>query len=282
LPDAAASWRADVTWLSKQVVVGLPLLEGLLHRPLVLDVDDAMWLARPLGAVAARFAAERATAVIVGNTFLASWYAQHNANVHVVPTSIDTLRFRPRRNDPGGPFVVGWTGSSATLPYLHGIERGLDAFFESQPRARLLVICDKAPSFSGRTREHVDFLPWSEHNEVAGLATMSVGIMPLVDDDMARGKCSFKMLQYMATAIPVVVSPVGSNAEILAKADVGWAAAASSADAWVTALDACSRDHERARRLGFAGRALVEREFSITVSSRKLADLFHAVLAPRV
>src|SRR6185369_10063226 len=49
LPHAAASWRADVTWLSKQVVVGVPSLEGLLHRPLVLDVDDAMWLARPLG-----------------------------------------------------------------------------------------------------------------------------------------------------------------------------------------------------------------------------------------
>jgi glycosyltransferase involved in cell wall biosynthesis len=277
LPEAVASWRADITWLSKQVVVGVPSLEGLLHRPLVLDVDDAMWLARPLGSAAARLAAKRADAVVVGNGFLAAWYGQHNANVHVVPTSIDTARFIPGDHQPDAPFVIGWTGSAATLPYLEGIERGLDAFFESNPDARLLVICDEPPHFSGRSRQHTELLPWSEHSEVAGLSRMSVGIMPLLDDDMARGKCSFKMLQYMASAIPVVVSPVGSNAEILAKAEIGWAA--SSVDAWVHALEACMRDRERARRLGLAGRELVEREFSVDVSSHKLAQVFRAVHA---
>jgi glycosyltransferase involved in cell wall biosynthesis len=275
LPAAAATWRADVSWLSKQIVVGTPSWEWALRRPLILDVDDAMWLAKPFGAAAARRAAEAAQVVVVGNRFLGAWYAQHNRDVRVVPTSIDTARFKPQPGDLGQPFVVGWTGSRATLPYLEAIQGALDGFFDAHREARLLVICDEPPRLSGRTRHHVDFVRWTPESELAGLARVSVGIMPLPDDDIARGKCSFKMLQYMACGLPVVVSPVGSNAEILEQGEIGWAA--SDSEAWVSALDTCQRDPERAARLGNAGRVLVEREFSVESSAKKLADVFHGV-----
>lgn len=48
--------------------------------------------------------------------------------------------------------------------------------------------------------------------------------MPLIDDEWARGKCSFKMLQYFSAGIPVVASPVGMNNKILESADVGYSA----------------------------------------------------------
>ena len=45
----------------------------------------------------------------------------------------------------------------------------------------------------------------------------------------------------------------------------------------VPRLSSCQRDPEGAVRLGNAGRALVEREFSVESSAKKLADVFHGV-----
>lgn len=272
VPQVIATWSADLTWLSKQLVVGVPSWERLLHGPLVLDVDDAMWMARPSGASAARTAARAASAVVVGNRFLERWYSQHNRKVVLIPTSIDTARFSLVSSPSWDPFTIGWTGSRATLPYLEAIEPALNAFFEQQPTARLLVVCDAPPRFHGRARHHLDFEAWTSERESELLGRMSVGIMPLLDDELARGKCSFKMLQYMARGLPVIVSPVGSNADILGQGEVGWGA--SGTDEWVYALRDCWKDPARAARLGRNGRALVESHYSANLAVEKLARLF--------
>jgi glycosyltransferase involved in cell wall biosynthesis len=231
-----------------------------------------MWMARPSGVLAARTAARTASAVVVGNRFLEGWYSQHNRNVVLIPTSIDTGRFSLIASLFRDPFTIGWTGSRATLPYLEGIEPALNAFLDQQPTARLLVVCDAPPRFHGRVRHHLDFEVWTPERESELLGRMSVGIMPLPDDELARGKCSFKMLQYMARGLPVIVSPVGSNADILGEGEVGWGA--SVTDDWVDALRDCWRDPERAARLGRNGRALVENHYSADVAVEKLARLF--------
>jgi glycosyltransferase involved in cell wall biosynthesis len=93
--------------------------------------------------------------------------------------------------------------------------------------------------------------------------------MPLGRGEWAKGKCAFKMLQYLSCGVPAVVSPVGMNTQVLAMADVGLAADAE--DEWVDALLALQRDPGRARALGANGRALMERSFSIPVVAAQLA-----------
>ena len=52
--------------------------------------------------------------------------------------------------------------------------------------------------------------------DLAGLRiSFDVGIMPLPDEPWPRGKCGFKLIQYMACGLPVVALPVGANAEIV-------------------------------------------------------------------
>ena len=97
---------------------------------------------------------------------------------------------------------------------------------------------------------------------------MSIGIMPLSDDQSTRGKCSFKMLQYMAVGMPVVVSPVGMNNEVLSKGDIGYAAV--SADDWYNALEALYDQEQLRTKLGQAGRKVVEQQFSSEMVAQKL------------
>ncbi|MGH8402356.1 MAG: glycosyltransferase, partial [Gammaproteobacteria bacterium] len=104
------------------------------------------------------------------------------------------------------------------------------------------------------------------------LQDLDIGLMPLEDSEWTRGKCAFKMLTYMACGVPVVVSPVGMNAQVLAKGDIGFGV--SNQTEWVDALSALLAQPELARRKGAVGRAVVEQYYSVAV----LADQFAAIL----
>ena len=139
------------------------------------------------------------------------------------------------------------------------------------PDARLVVSAEAMVDLPGVPADRVDFVAWSPDTEADVLRRFDVGIMPLPDTDWTRGKCAFKMLQYMACGVPAVVSPVGMSAQVLDMADVGLAA--SSEDEWVEALLTLHRDRDLAQTLGRAGRALAEKSFSVPVISRQLAAI---------
>ena len=213
--------------------------------------------------------------IIAGNAYLADWYSQYNANVRIVHTAIDTARFVPAEHEPDA-FVIGWTGSSWTLPYLESIEDSLHQFMSLHPDSKIRVIADRAPAFQRINARQVEYVSWSPENEAVSLRGMSVGLMPLPDDDWTRGKCSFKMLQYMSCGIPTVVSPVGLNADILHMGDSEIAVTRESD--WVAALDAYYTDTAKAREAGKIGRQIVEQHFSRRVITEQLAEIFHSLV----
>lgn len=268
LPAAARSWRADVTWLEREIMPGRLTLEPLLHRPLLFDVDDAIWLLSAGHERATRAVARRAACVLAGNDFLADWFGSVAPAVERVWTAIDTARFVPRAR-PGGRFVVGWTGSGSSIRYLAAIAGPVGRFLAEAPEARLVVVSDVFVPLPGVPSERVDLVPWSPAAEAAVIGEFDVGLMPLGRGTWAKGKCAFKMLQYLACAVPAVVSPVGMNAQILAMAEVGLAA--DDDDGWVEALLTLYRDRDRAGTLGRQGRALAERDFSVPVVAAQLA-----------
>src|SRR5438874_1070790 len=98
----------------------------------------------------------------------------------------------------------------------------------------------------------LDVRGWSESTEVAELQRFDVGIMPLRDAPMERGKCGYKLIQYMACGRPVVASPVGASRQIVEHGTNGFLA--STAAEWVAALRAL-QDPALRRRMGAAGRA---------------------------
>jgi glycosyltransferase involved in cell wall biosynthesis len=275
IPGVLDSWRSSITWLERHLLAGCHTFEWFLKRPLVFDVDDAIWLTPPFGRSAAKTVAKQADVVLAGNRYLADWFSSFAHDVHVVPTAVDTERFKPGTTEKKcetGPFVIGWTGIAWNLSYLKAIEGALSRFMQQFSDAELLIIADKSPTFQALPAERIRYLPWSADMEVKALRQMDVGLMPLPDNEWTRGKCSFKMLQYMACGIPVIVSPVGMNAEVLALGQSGLAATKDAE--WYEALEYLYKNRGPAYKYGQNGRSIVENYFSRKVISAQLAEIF--------
>ena len=272
LPGLLASRFSQITWLERELYPGRFTLESMAGSKRLFDVDDAIWLeGQP------HFSeqiAARSFGVIAGNQFIADHYRQYTEHVWLVPTSVDTNLWKPveRQTDP---WTVGWIGSRSNLKFLHMIEEPLAAFLADHSDARLLVVCDEKPEFKKIMAAQWRFAQWSADREVELVQQMNVGLMPLPDTDWARGKCSFKMLLYMAVGLPVVVSPVGHNREVMHWDDVGFAA--TTATEWYDALSSIFKDSRLADRLGQAGRTVVETHYSVAVNAQVLATIFREV-----
>lgn len=247
-----------------------PLMPGwleraLLRHPYIYDCDDAFYLKyrrgrlgalRPLLGGKFDTVMRGAAAVTVGNAALADYAANFNPKTVRLPTVVDTRRYVPVSHESDGVFHVGWIGSPSTAPYLNELVEPLVAIGREGP-VRLIVVGGKGPSIPG---VEVVEASWSEQTEVELINGFDVGVMPLPDDEWARGKCAFKLIQYMACGVPVIGSRVGANLEVVTPA---CGALATDAAEWTTALRMLRDQPECARRMGEAGRERIEAHYSL-------------------
>ena len=271
----------DVALIHREAFpVGFPVFERsiqALGTPYVYDLDDAIYL--PPGGKP-RFSAFRhqkaegiarhARIVTAGNRYLADWARRHNDDVRLIPTTIDTELYRPSSNsDPDAPLCVGWSGSHHTAGYLDAIAPVLREL-QQEKGVRLRVIGDERFSIPGA---EVEALPWREESELEDLWQIDVGLMPMPDDQWARGKCGLKALQYMALEIPAVISPVGVNVEI---ARGGAALLASSPHEWREAILGLIESAERRSKQGALGRKRVEEGYSVRANLTRYREALDA------
>jgi glycosyltransferase involved in cell wall biosynthesis len=276
---------ADAVWLEKEVFPWLPWIveRAFLPRsmPLVVDCDDAIFHRydrHPLGLVRMALGSKidavmrRADLVIAGSRYLADRARRAGAcRVEVIATVVDLKRYpaaRPKAN--AGATVIGWIGSPKTAPYLHSVERLLSRI----PGISCVAIGAREDQVGGGP-----FVarPWSEASEVELLRGLDIGIMPLPDEPWTRGKCGYKLIQYMACGLPVVASPVGVNTHIVRHGENGFLA--STEGQWVEALARLVARPDLRRRMGSAGRELVETKFSLQVLAPRLEGLLRSLIA---
>ncbi len=286
--------RFDVVFIQKKLLP-VPLLSGLrrLNPRLVFDFDDALF-ARPTDLSEAAWAWRSASdarrfertlrdvrLVVAGNGYLAEHARRRNPRVAVIPTAIDLERLPPLppRRRPADRVVLGWTGRSATLPSLDLIREALAALSRKVGERFLLRVVadgvDRAPcEIPGLVVENVVWTLAAEYTVIDGF---DIGLMPLADDPWSRGKCGFKLLQYMSRALPVVASPVGVNREIVEDGANGFLAA--SEGAWTEKLAALIEDPALGARMGKAGAETVAASYSFSAVIPRLAALLAEVAA---
>lgn len=267
--QAVRSHRYDRVLLQREMLSSYATLERVTGRPRILDIDDAIHLLR--GGDFIRRIAGACDRIICGNPWLADIYGGWNRNVVILPTGIDADRYCPvdTNDDTRGNVVIGWIGTAANFPYLEAIAPALGVILRRYPHVSLRIVSNAAPVLSGIDPTRWRFEPWSEAREIAEIQATDIGLMPLADTPWARGKCSFKMLQYMACGKPVVVSPIGMNADVLAMGDLGIGARGS--DEWIDALDFLVASPRQRSQRGQVGRMVIEKIFSLDVLAPQLA-----------
>ncbi len=279
------SRRFDVLWLEGELWPRLPAWgEALLWRlgiPYVVDYDDAIFhrydhhpnalyralLGRKIDAVM-----RRAALVSAGNDYVGDRARRAGARrVEYLPPAVDLDRYAvapPARNPV---FTIGWIGTRTSSAYLPLVQPAL-ADLCRNGRARLVLV-GSGPVDLGSIP--VEVRAWSAETEVADIQSFDVGIMPLPDNPITRGKSGLKLVQYMACGRASVASPVGVNTRIIQDGKTGFLA--STSDGWIKALNALAENEDRRRAMGEAGRSDVESQYSVQVTTPRLAALLHEV-----
>lgn len=279
--------RFDLIWFEKELLPWLPAwfeLNFLPHRiPLVVDYDDAIFHnydQNRLGIVRAFLGQKidrimkRADIVIVGNDYLSERAFSAGARrVEYLPTVIDMERYEVIPAVIQKPVTVGWIGTPWSLRYLSLIEPVMTQI-SSAGLARFVVVGANEKQIGNLP---VEVRPWSEGTEVSEIQQFDIGIMPLPDEPFERGKCGYKLIQYMACGVPVVASPVGVNLTLVRDGVDGFHAAELAN--WHEALHRLCVDASLRHRMGASGRARVEVEYSLDVAAPRLEAMLRSVVA---
>ena len=256
---------------------GPPFFERLircLNPRMVYDIDDAIW--EPPAHVSSPFLrwvdfgwvrkmAAMCAHGVVGNAYLESCVREYNPHVTIVPTCIDMEKHAQKPYpEKTGPVVLGWTGLKDNLGYMDIIEPVLQDLAKKYDI--VLSVATGAEYHLEGVQVHNEY--WVMEREIAYLTEADIGLMPLKDTPRARGKCAFKALQYMGVGTPVVLSPVGMNADVVEDGVTGFLA--DSPEEWRDKLERLISDAALRRRMGEAARHAVEQAYSHQANYPKL------------
>jgi glycosyltransferase involved in cell wall biosynthesis len=274
--------RHDVVVLFKTIgfnEIELSLLQRA-NRRIVFDFDDAVMFReqkhrRPVRAKTFKKflrTVRHCEAVVAGNDFLACFAEACGRRAVILPTSIDLTKYRLKEHRDGLGLTIGWLGLSDGLPYLRHIQPALQNLTARFPGLKLKVISDKPLQLAG---VHVENEPWRLETEQSNLASFDIGIMPLWDSVWTRGKCGYKILQYMGVGTAVVASDVGVNSQIIAHGQNGFLA--RSVEDWVETLGSLISDADQRKAFGIRGRDLIEQRYSLETFAQGYVKLLREV-----
>ena len=204
-------------------------------RKYVLNFDDLVWEKyKKLPLLKNKF--DRlicnAAGVITANHLLFEHAKALNDNVILIPTVVDLEHYQTKVPCAVNKLKAAWIGTPVTyrecfLPFAD-IFKTLckETEIEFQIIAR-----DNLPVIDGVDMTCVN---WSAEKEAELLSACDIGIMPLCDDAFSKGKSAYKLIQYAATGLPAIASPVGENQYFITHGKNGFLA--NSAEEWVNAV----------------------------------------------
>lgn len=275
---------ADAVFVQKRLSNGLEL-EFLKRaaRNLIYDFDDAVMYKDDAASSSEssrqmerfRQMVQSANLVIAGNSYLKNQADKfHPEEICVLPTPVDSRLYPPQAlNGEKSEIVLGWLGSRSTLKYLADIIPALEELGRRFPAVKLKIVAD---DFFEMREMTVVKVPWTPVGEVAALYSFDIGLMPLRDDVWTRGKCGFKLLQYMAVGLPVVCTPVGINAEIVDDGVTGYWAWTSSD--WVDKVERLISNPRLRADMGQRGQSKLQSLYSLEVTAAQFVNAIVRVI----
>ena len=280
--------RPDLIWIEKELLPWVPAaIERLVRSKtaVIVDYDDAVFhrydhhdfaiVRRMLGGKVDAVMRD-ADMVTAGNAYLADRATMAGCrDVRQLPTVVDLNRYGAAPVRGEGAVVVGWIGSPATADYLQMLAPVLHRLSRER-RIRCVAVGARDDQLRGTPFRA---MAWSETEEASQVASFDIGLMPLPDAAWERGKCGYKLIQYMASSLPVVASPVGVNMEIVTNGENGYLAGTDGE--WLSALRSLVDDASLRAQMGAAGRRRVSDWYSLQAQSPRLIEMFASVASRR-
>lgn len=211
--------------------------------------------------------------IIVCNKEMDNLVRRYNPNVTVIPTSIDTEKFRVKdrcafNKEP----VLGWIGSHTTAYCLRQLEKVFLRLAERYDFCLKIVGAGNNFRLPGVKIVQRD---WSLQNDVENFQSLDIGIYPLPFDERSRAKTPFKTIQYMSVGVPCVVSRVGGNPDIIQDGVNGFLA--STDEEWFNRLSLLLENAALREKLGLQGRKTVEEKYSLKAGFPKFLGIMRKV-----
>lgn len=280
--------KPDIIWLEYELFPWMPwFLESIilpLNIQIVCDYDDAIFhrydqnqsftIRKLLGNKIDKLMTA-ASLVTVGNEYLAQRAGSlKKGHVEIVPTVVDISQYQARKEeDFFNNKIVGWIGTPNTW----------EIYGKRKYKNLIETLAKKDASFKAvgakmhfEKNELLEIVPWQENTEVDSIRTMDIGVMPLDDTLWSKGKCGYKLIQYMACGVPVVASPVGVNKNIVDDGVNGFLV--STSREWEDAISKLLDDPALAYKMGQAGRKKIQEEYSLDVWGPRVVRLFQSLL----
>jgi glycosyltransferase involved in cell wall biosynthesis len=277
--------KYDYVLLQREAApLGPPIFEWVIikifKRKIIYDFDDAIWIphisqhnrvARYFKNTAkVKYICKWAYKVSCGNEYLCSYARQYSNRVIYNPTCVDTdNQHNMVAEHNAAKLTIGWTGSFSTLKYLDALQPILKKL-QGKYDFDIKIICNKRPELD---LENIIYIEWSEENEIKELASCQIGLMLLPDDEWSKGKCGFKLIQYMALEIPALCSPIGVNNTIIDNGLNG--VFCDSPEEWYTAIERLLLDDSLRKRMGEAGRKKIMEQYSLQSNKENILSLFN-------
>ena len=266
-----AAHQADVVVLLRKTFP-MPIFWLLrkLSKKLIFDFDDAIFCNSDGSNSHTRMQRFKHTIkncdyVFAGNGYLAEHAKKFNAAVGIIPTSVDTYKYSLNYQKGTQALTLVWIGSSSTKKYLVDILPQLEKAAQSIPDLQLNNIADF--QLSSCTLK-INNITWQAETEASELNKADIGIAPMLDNNWTKGKCALKVLQYMASGLPVISSHSGVNAEVIQDQVTGYLMKKN--EDWPELIIALQHEKYLLQQMGQHGKLVVNNEFSISAVYQKI------------
>jgi glycosyltransferase involved in cell wall biosynthesis len=270
---AASAADPDLYIFQKELISTLPSFEFIFGSKSVFDVDDAIWLNK--SGLSSKFIARNVKSVVVANKYLSDYFRQYNSNIYIVPTAVDSKKFIPlvkTKNDK--KFVIGWSGTSGGYKFFSDqIQKQINSFLKTHTLSVLRISSNIQPQFEHIDNSKIEYIPWNSSNEAEVISGFDVGLMPLDDSTWSRGKSSYKMLLYMSCKVPVVVSPVGMNNDLLKNPEPPGLTTGEDNSCWFDSLKLLYKNEDLRELMGNNGRKIVVDNFDIPIIASQWREI---------
>jgi glycosyltransferase involved in cell wall biosynthesis len=205
--------------------------------------------------------------VITGSPYLTSYCKKLNNKIVEIPTSIDLDEYK-LGNSKSDNFSIGWIGSKSTSLHLNLILPILLKFAEKYSVKIKLIGYAKSLNL---INDNVQIVDWQEGKDYELLRDIKIGIMPLKNEDYEKGKCGFKLVQYMASAKPFLASPLEANLKIDKNNQNLFAETNAE---WMEALETVYKNYDEFYEIGLNNRLIAEQFYSIQSNAKIYVDIF--------